>query len=161
MQVAPSPRPEAINRRQSEQHGRGDRAIAPHNTRQAPVIQREGHRDRRHSARLRHQQQHPSVNERDGWMPCFAQVQILPACSGQTRRQFGPNKGAEQRKDAAERPNAQNQRRIMNAVRDLRRIGENARADDSAHHDQSGVEQSELSFWLGQAIGYHRRTLKK
>ncbi len=76
----------------------------------------------------------------------FAQIDVLTAGrAGQTRREFRPDERAAHREQAAEHPNAENQKWRMHAVRDLGRIGKNSRAYDAAHHDHRRVKQPKLT----------------
>ena len=87
-------------------------------------VRGENHRDCGHAASLRNQKQSPSIHERDRRMIRVAQVDVLTAGrAGQTRREFSPDECAAHREQAAEHPDAENQKRRMHAVRDLGRIG--------------------------------------
>src|SRR6266496_3352766 len=78
-------------------------------------------------------------------MVCFAQVKILAACSRQTRGELGPDKRATHCHEAAQHPDAEDQKRRVNTMRHLRRIREDSSAYDTAHHNHDGVEQSKLT----------------
>ena len=106
----------------------------------------ENHRDCGHAACLRDQEQSPSIHERDGGMIRFAQIHVLTARRArQTHRELRPDKCAAHCEQAAEYPNAEDQKWSMNAVRDLGRIGKNARAYYATHDDHRGVKQSKLT----------------
>ena len=75
------------------------------------------------------EKQSPPIHESDRRMIRFAQIHILAACrAGQPRREFSPDECAAHREQAAEYPDAEDQKRRMHAVRDLGRIGEDSRA---------------------------------
>src|SRR5207249_10789842 len=78
-----------------------------------------------------------------------AQVNILAAfCGWQARGNLSPDKCSTHRDQAAHYPNAEDQERRVNAVRDLGRISEDFRADDATHHNHRRVEKSKLTAWL-------------
>ena len=78
-----------------------------------------------------------------------AQVNILAAfCGWQARGKLTPDKCSTHRDQAAHYPNAEDQERRVDAVRDLGRIREDSRAHDTTHHDHRRIEKSKLTAWL-------------
>ena len=91
---------------------------------------------------------HPYTNATAGWY-ASRKIHILAACrAGQTRGKLSPDERAAHREQAAEHPNAEDQKRRVDAVRYLGRISKNSRAHDAAHHDHRGVKQSKLTSRL-------------
>ena len=113
--------------------------------RQFQKVARERYRDRRHAAGLNHQQQHPSVQKSGQRMKRVAQVCILPAHIRHARRQLGIDERAQHRHHAARHPHPEDQHRRMDLPGHNVRIDEDARADDAAHDDHGGVEQSDTA----------------
>ena len=75
-----------------------------------------------------------------------AQIDVLTAGrAGQTRREFSPDECAAHREQPAKHPDAEDQKRRVNAVRYFGRIGKNSRAHDAAHYDHRRVKQSKLT----------------
>ena len=98
-----------------------------------------------HATRLDHQQQYPAIEECDQGIVRVAQISVLPADLGHTRGQFSPDKGGGQGNGAAGQPCAQYQRRRVYPLRDDVGIDEDSAADDSAHDQHGGVEESEAA----------------
>ena len=73
----------------------------------------------------------------------LTQIEILSARARQARGQLGPDEGAEQGKSSAQEPDAENQKRSVDAERDDVRIDKDTGADNAAHDDHGGVEYSE------------------
>ena len=73
-------------------------------------------------------------------MICFAEIDVLATCRGQACCKLSPDKSAAHRDTAAEYPDAEDQKRRVNAVRYLGRIREDSCANDAAHHDHRGIE---------------------
>ncbi len=73
----------------------------------------------------------------------LANVGVLPAHLGPSCRKFSVDEGARKCNHTPDNPHSQNQGRAMHLARDHVRIHEDARADDAAHHDHRGIEQSQ------------------
>ena len=78
-------------------------------------------------------------------MKRFANVCILAANLRPKRRELCVNERACQGYQSADCPRSQNRGRRMNCFGDNVRIHENARADDSTHHDHRRIEEPEPS----------------
>src|SRR5262245_25373291 len=78
------------------------------------------------------------------------QVDVLAADFGVARRQLRPHERADQRDRAADCPDGEDQDRIGDDSRDVRRVREDADADDAAGDDDDGIEQTELAAELSQ-----------
>jgi hypothetical protein len=61
------------------------------------------------------------------------------------RRKLRVNESARERDQSAERPGGKNQNCGRHLLRDHVRINENPRADDAAHDDHRGIEQTEAA----------------
>src|SRR6478752_6397669 len=76
-------------------------------------------------------------------MVSLPQIKILPARARQARGQLGPDEGAEQGKSSTQEPDAENQKRSVDAERDDVGIDEDTGANNAAHDNHGGVEYSE------------------
>src|SRR5690348_16543589 len=76
----------------------------------------------------------------------FAQVSILAADARHGGGKFRPNECSSESDYAAGNPRAENQRGRMHLLGYDVRIDENPRADDSAHDNHGGVENSEARY---------------
>src|SRR6266542_1024600 len=81
-------------------------------------------------------------------MVSLAQVKILAAGSRQTSGELGPDKRAAHHDKPTQHPDAEDQKRRVNAVRHFGRIREDSRTYDTAHHNHDGIEQSKLTARL-------------
>ena len=103
-----------------------------------------GDRNRGHSARLDDQKQGPAI-EKGGKRPeRIAKIGILSAHRRAPRGQLCVNTAPRSAPgQAAEHPDPDDQQRRVDVPRDLGRVDENARADDSAHDEHGRVEQAQ------------------
>ncbi len=144
LQITAGSGAQAIDGREPQEDGRGDRAVAPRRAADFPVVSRKRYCYGGHSAGLRHEQEHPAVDEGHRRMISLAQIEILPARSGQARGQFRPDEGSQQGQRTARHPDAQDEKRRVHLPCDHARVHEDARPDDAAHHQHGGVEDAEL-----------------
>ncbi len=71
----------------------------------------------------------------------FAKIHVLATGrAGQARGELSPDECAAHREQPTEQPDAENQKRRVNAMRYLRGIGKNSYTHDAAHHDHRGVK---------------------
>jgi hypothetical protein len=85
------------------------------------------------------------VEEADDRMIGPLEVHVLSADVRKPRRELGPDEAAEQRDHAAEGPGQQDEDRILEDAGDVRRVCEDADADDAAGDNHYGVEEPELA----------------
>ena len=85
-------------------------------------------------------------------MKRLAQVSVLAADRRPARRQFRINECAQHRNHAAGDPHSENQQRGVQLLRDDIRVDEDAGADDAAHDDHGGVEESHLPEQSGECV---------
>ncbi len=76
-------------------------------------------------------------------MERLAEIRVLPADLGPSRRELRVDERARERDGAARDPREQNQERRVNLPRDDVRVNEDARPDDAAHHDHRRVEHTQ------------------
>ncbi len=83
--LLPQRTPQAVDYGQRHQRGGGDRSVAPPAARNFAEVSRERYGDRGHPTRLRHQEEHPSINERHRRVIGHAEVKIVPSGAGKSR----------------------------------------------------------------------------
>ena len=70
------------------------------------------------------------------------QVRVLTTDARSQRRKLGVNERADQRDQSAHQPGSENERRWVDISGDDCWIYKNSRADNAAHHDHGGIEQT-------------------
>jgi hypothetical protein len=78
-------------------------------------------------------------------MKRFSQVRVLAADVRTYRRKLGPDKRGRESEQSAGQPCGQDDRFCRNQFGDDRRVHEDPGADDAAHDDHGGIEESETS----------------
>ena len=132
---------QTVDPSQRHQRNCGDCAVIPIHPRERAKVRRKDHCHCGHAASLRDQKQSPAVHECDRRMIRLAQIDILAARRrGQTSGKLSPDKCAAHRDQPAQHPNAEDQKRCVDAVRHLGRIREDSRTHDAAHHNHCGIE---------------------
>ena len=87
-------------------------------------------------------EQHPAVKKRNQVAISFAQVNVLSAGVGKHGAEFGEGDAGAQRNHSTEYPHQKKQRRIRQRPGNIFGGKKNRRADDAAHQQQHGVEQT-------------------
>ncbi len=131
--------------RNERKRRRGANTERPERDERSIEIARKENRDRGQRPAVDDEQQRDAVEESDDRMVGALKIRVLTADLRVTRRQLGPDERADQRDHPAERPHDQNEYRIADEARDIRRVGENPNADDATGHDHDRVEQPELA----------------
>jgi hypothetical protein len=76
-------------------------------------------------------------------MKRFAQVCVLATDVRAPNGKLGPNESSNEGQQTSKSPGAQNQKRCVYLLGNNIRVDENTGADDAAHYDHGGVEESE------------------
>ncbi len=144
---SPGAHAEAVDDGKRHQRGGGDRRICRTRKRDAELARVAGEGDRHgsHATAQGDEQEPPAVDEAEHRVVRLAKVGILPAHLRTPRGELGPHEGAEHGDDAADQPRAEDEARRVDLARHQRRVHEDPRTDDAAHHDERGVDRTETA----------------
>ncbi len=134
---------------EQRRRGRDPDADRPERHERSIHVRRKENRHGRERSAVDDEQQRDAVEEPDDRRIRALQVDVLSADFRKTRCELRPHEAADERDRAADRPHQENQNRIGDDARDVRRVGENADADDAAGDHDDGVEEAELAAKAG------------